>query len=174
MDGSQLSLYVRSGKYDFAKRSDPTYKEPTEPGWRTRHHSEAFALAKERGASPSITGLWIIDTRWQDLIGDEWLLRESVRQRFYSYLVSQQRDEGEVALRDFMRRAGEAGLAAGASILSGAGDPAEVVRRLSADCDLVLLPEGGGREVRRIERASLAEVVRLEARRETTTSGRQP
>ncbi len=125
---------------------------------------EALAFAKERRAS--ITALWVMDTRWPDLIGDEWLVRESVRQRFFRYLTSQEREEGEKALREFQRRAEEAGICF--SIRSETGDPVEVVRRLGEDHDLVLLPEGRDRELRRMEKASAAPVIRLGARRSET------
>lgn len=125
---------------------------------------EALALAAERRAS--VTALWVIDTRWPDLIGDEWLVRESVRQRFFRYLAAQEREEGEDALREFQRRAEEAGVRA--SIRSEAGDPAKVVQLLSPTCDAVLLPTGGGREVRRLEKASAVPVLRLEPRRSET------
>lgn len=124
---------------------------------------EALSHAKERGAS--ITGLWVIDTRWPDLIGDEWLVRESVRQRFFSYLTKQERDEGEKTLRKFQERAGEAGIES--SIHSEAGDPVEVVRRLSHHYDAILLPQGGGRDIRRMERSSATQVLRLKSKSDT-------
>lgn len=118
----------------------------------------AVEFARERAAT--VYGLWIIDTRWSDLIGDEWQVRESVRQSFFSYVVSQERAEGERALNRLLREAENAGV--DAEVISRAGKPAEVVRELSPDYDLLLLPSAGGREVRRLERAARCQVVRLD------------
>lgn len=120
----------------------------------------ALALAKK--CQGSLTGLWVIDTRWSNLIGDEWIVRESVRQRFYAYLVSQEREEGEKFLKRFLDLAGEAEVKC--AVLCEAGDPAQVVRRLSIDYDYLILPEDKNREVRRLQRASRCPVLPVRAR----------
>lgn len=89
----------------------------------------AVDLARRSGAA--LTGLFVIDDRWADFIGNDWQSARNARQGFLDYVREEQEEQARRAREQFEAAAGPL---PGASFDILAGDP----------CDTLLEQWNGG------------------------------
>gem|GEM_PF-6804526 len=92
--------------------------------------------------------LYVVDRRWADILGDEWISTARVRKSFYRYLGNELKNQAQVALESISGAGGQLGLEVKALIKTG------IPEKVIVECctgfhvpDLLVLPYPPGKDV---------------------------
>jgi len=98
--------------------------------------NQAANIARQSHAD--LTGVFVIDSKWPDFIGNDWQSSKGARQGFLDYIQDEQEQQAEAARRQF--ETGVNGMPAAVFSVE-AGDPAEVILQLANNpsTDLLVL-----------------------------------
>jgi nucleotide-binding universal stress UspA family protein len=88
----------------------------------------------------SLTGLFILDKGWRDLLGDEWIVNSGTRNSFYQWFEGGIKDHAEKVLREFRLQAERLGVPAETQIKAGHAEKIIAAAVETAPTALLVLP----------------------------------
>lgn len=79
-------------------------------GYPNIKKSKALALSLAQCGGKELTALFIIDSAWDDMLGDEWISDKKTIMDFYDYFEEGLKGQARTALQDICRAGGIANL----------------------------------------------------------------